>query len=421
MKRIIIKILLAGIVLCLIPVIGFGQKKYTPGYIINNNLERIEGEVEIIGDIFNAQYVNFNDGKTLMKYTPDQINYWGVEDSRIFISKTIIEDDYEKQVFLEYIIRDNVSLYIYTAENQGIRYFVQKGVDPIRELKMGRRVNEQGMEVVYQEYLGILRILFDDCEETKEQIPSTSFGLPGFTKIVKNYNNCIDPEGVFFERKIKKENIVDIEVLLGYNIPQFSITNKGDEHWYYLQESTVEPKSYLSYGLNVAFNLPKLKGVSLSLGAVFGKWKFDAIYEYELNPPIDMERRIFAYKYTVVTLPIIVRYTYRLNKFKPFVNVGFSYTMMPKNNMELINETYYTDGTVDRNKVYPNILFESRHSGFEAGIGMKYELLEFADIHFEVRYQQGKSDGFPGDATTPDISWLTLNSKTIYILIGLSF
>ncbi len=422
MKRTGIKSLLIGIGVFVIPFVCMAQKHYAPGYIIKNNMERIEGEVEILGDIFNAQYVNFNDGKTLVRYAPEQINAWGIEDKRVFASRTIIEDEEGKAVFLECIIKGHTSLLTYTAENQEIRYFIQKGDDQIRELKMGRRVNDQGQEVVYQEYLGVLRILFNDCEEIQEQIPSTSFGMPGLKKIVENYNNCIDPEGVYFERKMKGENMFDFEVLLGYNFPGFKITkNDKDKPYIYLEETTVEAKSYISFGVNFCVNVQKLKGASASLGVMYGKWEYDAIYEQEYDPPWDLQQVIYAYNYSIITIPVMVGYRFSLNKFKPFVMAGYSYSIIPKNKMKQISKIYYTDGNITTYKSEPNIVFKSRHNGLEAGIGMNYELLKFADIHFEVRYQQGKSDGFPGDANTPDISYLTLHSKTIYVLIGLSF
>jgi len=289
-------------------------------------------------------------------------------------------------------------------------------------LKMGRRVNEEGKEVVYQEYLGVLRILFDDCEEIKEQIPSTSFGMPGFKKIVKNYNNCIDPTADYFERKDKSERMFDFEVLVGYNFPNHEITkNDKDAPYDYLEETTVESKSHISFGLNVSVNVPNAKGLSAGLGVLYSNWNFDAIHEHELLAPQEKERIIFSYKYTVVTLPIRIRYTFGLNKFKPFVSAGYCFKIIPKNNMTRTNELYNLDGTMISMTSKPKMVFESRQSGFIVGVGIKYELLKFADIHFEVNYQQGKSDGFPGDATTPDISFLTLKSNMICILLGLSF
>jgi hypothetical protein len=85
------------------------------------------------------------------------------------------------------------------------------------------------------------------------------------------------------------------------------------------------------------------------------------------------------------------------------------------------SELHHTDGTVDVTEHDANLVFASRQGGFEAGVGMKYELFKFGGIHFEVRYQQGKAVGFSGDSQSPDISYLTNTSKTLSVLIGLSF
>jgi|GEM_PF-3908375 len=89
MKR-TIRTIPIGLALFIIPIICLPQKKYSLGFIINNDMQRIEGEIGLQSDASNCQSVSFKEGEHAIKYLPSQIKSWGVDNNRLFTSKTLI-------------------------------------------------------------------------------------------------------------------------------------------------------------------------------------------------------------------------------------------------------------------------------------------------------------------------------------------
>ena len=404
MKRTIQRILLIVIGINLLPFVCLAQNKYVPGFIINNNQERIEGEVLKQSDIANCQSVSFKEGEHAIKYLPSQIKSWGINSSRLFVSQTIVEDEEEKLVFLEYIVKAKVNLLAYYGVGRDSRFFVQKDNAELRELIFTRSTNSAGMVVENKKYIGVLNIVLSDCIEVYGDISSTTLKINSLKKLITKYNNCVSPDDLVFENTSIETQNIKFSVALAYNIPQYEITNNDEENYDSdIPDYKSTTTNYLSYGIGIAVMIPRVKGLSVNLEAMFAKteFKFDG-FAGPLGYP-----DYLRFKNTTIAFPIQVRYAYNISKFKPYVCAGYSIVLYAK------HEKDHSDQV---------ILFETQHHGWNAGLGLEYQLFKPVSIFFGFKYQSVKTVGYdPPKKGDKSFEYLTLKTSAISFTLGVSF
>ena len=379
-----------GIVVFIIPIACLSQKNFADGYIFNNNMERIEGQIEKLSDISNCQYVNFKEGEHTIKYLPNQITSWGIVGSRLFVSQSIIVADIEEMVFLEYIVTGKLSLLCYYGVDDDPRFFIQKEGDELRELVYSQSIDYyEGKLVEDKKFIGVLTILLYDCAELKDEISSTPYKLNNLRKLVVEYNECIDADGVVFVKDVKEKSPVNFEFLVGYNLPQYDVitTDKDRDDWIIDAEGI--PTNYFSFGVNFSAKVSKIEGVSFNLGVLYSNTEF--------------KFGTSTYTNSILTLPMQIRYAYRIGKFSPYVGVGYTSVFYPK------HEGAY-------------ILFRTHHYGWNAGLGLKYQVFEFAGVFFNFSYQSVRAEGYnPPKKDTPPFDYLKLKTNTMSFCVGVSF
>jgi len=403
MKRSIQRILLIVIGISLLPLVSLAQNKYVPGFIINNNLERIEGEVVKQSDISNCQSVSFKEGEHATKYLPSQVKSWGIDGSRLFVSQTIVEDEEEKLVFLEYIVKAKVNFLAYYGVGRDPRFFVQKDNTELRELIFTRTTNSAGMVVDNKKYVGVLNIVLSDCDAVYGDISSTSFKLNNLKKLIVNYNNCVSPDDIVFEKSAKENQAIKFSVAAAFNLPKYKITNTDkDNHSSELERADSETKNYASYGINVSVQIPKVKGLSANLGAMYAQTKFAFSVVASYFPTKIVHD--YIYENITLTLPLQIRYAYKISKFSPYIGAGYSFVIYAKHNS-------------DR-----GFLFESQHHGWNTCVGLDYEITDLFSIFFDFGYQVVNSVGYdPPEKDYPPLDWLKLTTNTMSFRLGISF
>jgi len=389
MKKTTLRFFIIGIGIFILPLVCLSQQGFTDGFIINNSNQRVEGQVEKLSNISNCKYVKFREGEHVDKYFPGQIRSWGIEESRKFISSSIEVNDFEEQVFLEYLVIGKVSLLCFYGAGDEPRFFVQKEGDELRELIYTVRINAEDMQVENKQYVGILNILLSDCKEVKEDIGSISFKLDNFQKLIVKYNDCIDPDALLFQRDIRDDPPVRVELAFGFNMPKYDVvsSDKDADDWIIDAENT--PKNFISLGINLTAKVGTIEGMAFVLGAYYAEteFKFGGT----------------TYTNTLLIFPIQIRYAYKIGKFNPYVSVGYNSILYPKHKGAYI-------------------LFRTHHYGWNGGLGLNYKVLEFMGVYFEFRYQHARAVGYnPPKKYTPPFDYLTLKTNNFAFLTGVSF
>jgi len=390
-----------GIAVFIFPYLCLAQNKYSPGFIINNEMQRIEGEVAIQSDVSNCQFVSFKEREDAMKYLPSQVKSWGIDGSHLFVSQSIVEDEEEKLIFLEYIVKAKLSLLAYYGAGKYPRLFVQKDNAELRELIFTRITNSAGMVVDNKQYIGVLNIVLSDCSEVSGDINSTTFKINSLKKLIIKYNNCVSPDDLVFEKSAKETQFIRFSVAVGYNIPKYDIINTDEKnHSSYIPDADIETKNYFSYGFYISFDIPWLKGLSANMGGMIAQTKFT----FSAPTPYPNRYEYYVYRNTTITIPLQVRYAYKISRFSPYVGAGYSIVIYAKHNNN------------------QNVLFESQHHGWNACIGLDYEITDILSIFFDFGYQGVSSVGYdPPEKDIPPLDWLKLKTNVMSFRLGVSF
>ena len=112
--------------------IGFlnAQNDFRPGYIIINTGDTLYGEIDYRGDLLMSSICKFKSIDTAInKYSPNDIIAFRFIDSKLYISKKVKS----RRIFLEYLIKGNISIY-YMRDKNGDHYFMDKEGENLTEI-----------------------------------------------------------------------------------------------------------------------------------------------------------------------------------------------------------------------------------------------------------------------------------------------
>jgi len=102
--------------------------------------------------------------------------------------------------FLESIVQGKSNL-LYLSEKK--RYFLKSEKSGLKELKTIETITGT-KKFILKEYVGILNLDFNDCNEISTKINNTRFQLKSLAKIFIAYNKCINEIGFISERLSRK-------------------------------------------------------------------------------------------------------------------------------------------------------------------------------------------------------------------------
>lgn len=104
------------------------QHNFKPGYIITTNNDIIPGYIDLKRKAISSKICLFKKTKkdSIIYYIPNQLKAYGIENSNLFVTKTIQTDSINNSnIFLEVLIKGKITLYSYYSDGKNY-YFLER-------------------------------------------------------------------------------------------------------------------------------------------------------------------------------------------------------------------------------------------------------------------------------------------------------
>ena len=430
MSRYLTNKLLSVFVLILISSTVFSQKKFINGFIINQSGDTIHGFINYLNWSKNPDIINFRytiDGE-IKKFTPLDIKAFGVlneiyksaivkvDNSSIkTISETPVFEFRTDTIFLQTLIQDTKSLFLYKDKNDQENFYIFSN-NSFELLEFKNYIKKDAMGHMFlianKRYVGQLKYYLNDCPEIDTKLKNIEYTQQKIQALFIHYYSQ-KKEKIIFKRtneKLKTEigiiagaNMIDLKFVT--SSPAFDPLPKAKF------ANTISPTA----GLFINIVIPRNEGRwSIYNELVYSKYKTSAVYN---NYYTDNNYQIHHYKvdFSYGKLNGMLRYKYPLGKLNAFVNAGFSFGfIVDEMNSDSINRQYDGSNTWEVENIITDVSinnpFESKKYELGAlfGIGLNYKRF-FTELRFEG-----------GTGFTP-FPALQINANRYNLLFGYKF
>jgi len=277
------------------------QTDFRPGYVINNNGDTLNGEIDYRGDLLMSSICTFkNKEGEIIKYYPDDITAFRFVDNKYYISREIND----KKVFLEYLIKGKINVY-YMRDNAGNHYYVDKTDIKLTELPYEEGVKYVDDKPVFYESKTHIRLL-NYCMKDAPNIQSkiNSIKKPehkSLIRLAEEYHNavCKDEQCIIYEKLVP---LIKISPELAGGVIK------------YLNVEDLNEKLYINAGLIGHISMPRTsEKVFFRTGVLLSQLEFN------------------DEKSTFYKIPLQLEYIYPRGIFRPRIAYGLNINI-PNNN-----------------------------------------------------------------------------------------
>ena len=290
-------------------------------------------------------------GKTgVTTLTPDQITDYGFQNGTVYFSKEIEFEGKPKRVFLRRLQQGTLNLYIYKTELRDFYYLE----------KEGKLIKLNSSDKNYQKQL---RELTKDFNWSYNQIDLVKFNQSSLKRIVNRYN--------YFDNsplpQFRKGLTVGLRSI-SFVAPVFQSPN-----YEFKNGNSVSIGAYTDIPLFQTF-FSFYSGLNLSKVGITG-----------IAEEVNIETLI-AINLLSVDLPLLLKYTFPLPKWKPYANIGTTLqTNLSKNITAL--QTSFNGNVVSVLDIDQNDIIQNSLSGFTIGAGVQYPVNNKRLASAEIRYK----------------------------------
>ena len=349
------------------------------GYYLTDTVSNIGVKIVDGGARENSAYCTVKTALAIVRFTPDEVSEYGFADGRVYVAKTINYEGVMKRVFLERLSMGKLVLYYYHGS--------------------------KGKIFVIETNDGQISVL----ESTDEEGNSFRYSL---TQYIADFQEGIDAvQDVPYRKEAMKTLFVRYE---------------RREH---------RPFPHFRYGVTLSYGftdlIPQVSNEPMSNTTFRKDGSFSAgvyadqpiiLSDFSLNAGINISRQVYSFFWTSengdedfyaktfsVGIPLLLRYSWPSNKFRPFVNAGGLAVLNVNNNNILYRNTFV--GNTINLEIDKTLYISDFYRGFTAGAGVECRLKGKGSILTEVRY----SVLLPTE--TPQL----INMKVLNITMGYSF
>jgi hypothetical protein len=360
----------------LLPLTIFGQN----AYISTDSTTIIGLKLVDGGEIMNSRFCQVKKKNEIIKYTPNELIEYGLKDGRIFISREIQLSDSKERVFLERLNKEGAILFYYRGK--GIKsFFLEKDSSLFLEIQRHNQDNNS--------YTKQLMILTSDCSNVLDAVKFVRYNKKSMSKLISRYNNC----------ELKPFPHLRYGLVLGYELA--NLNPSPDNLGGYVHNINFR----FDGGLMIGFflDIPILvSDFSLNTGLNFSK------HGYSFNKLVGNQEFDFVANISSLKLPVLIRYTYPSNRFRPFVNLGgiMNYNIKNEN---LLYETTITEDFIEIDVSQNVSLIDNIQVGYSIGSGIELSLDQRSSMFLEFRY-----DKLYGSSNTFFRSLLSLTTGIIF-------
>ncbi len=308
--------------------------------------------------IENAKQCQVIEKGKLITYTPSEVCEYGFKDGRIYISKIIKTGNEEKNVYLESLSKGNLNLY-YFKDRSGRKFFLEKDSGVLEEFP---RKNKDKTDFTYRDQI---KNYVQDCDKISDALKLFRYNKPSLKKFTDLYNSCTQEPFPFFRYGF----------IIGNAIAKPSVFQVSDK---VLKGTTFKYNNSFNAGLFIDIPI-LLSSVSFHPEIYFQK---NAFFSHSVTENLIYDISINT---SSVNIPLLIRYTYPSLKYRPFADIGGTYSYNIKNKCSIYT-TEITNNIVDIEKSINDNPYSQKRLGFSAGAGIQYNIDYRKSVFFELRF-----------------------------------
>lgn len=186
----------------------FSQSLHSPGYIITNQGDTVNGFIAVYSDRRLSKTCSFSNTENGIyhKYSPAELRGYRFESGKYYVSREIQISGLSSKYFLEYLIHGKANIYyLRTTEDH---YFIEKSKGRMVELD-GREKTIQTPEGPYlipSKYRGTLLAELSDWKDAPNEVEKSSLAHGSLIDLARRYHEstCTDSNCIIYERHVEK-------------------------------------------------------------------------------------------------------------------------------------------------------------------------------------------------------------------------
>jgi hypothetical protein len=261
-------------------------------------------------------------------------------------------------VFQERLSKGSINLYFYKSKESKL-YFIEK--DSTLFINFLKDDSEK------RGYKDQLHELMSDCSNVGNAIRFVSYRKNSLSEIADRYNSCV----------LKPFPHFRYGLLAGYEFAMLVLnTNNSNEYFDvfdYRYDGGFAAGLFIDNPIEVSF---------FSLHAEF----FYSRHGYSYYKKVSGKDIDFVANISSLKLPVLLRYSYPSNIYRPFINAGGILSFDTKNETSLYETTVF-DNTIIINNVH-NVSLSRYHAGYSFGAGIERSINPQRSFFIEVRYNK---------------------------------
>ena len=356
----------------LINTLIFSQNKFELGTIHFKNGKTEKGYIQFSNGTINSDHIIYkksldDDTKNL---TPSQaISIIFQETSRQITTDTI--DGKEK--FLEIIVKGKSNLLFLSEEKGNKRYFLRSDKSGLKELKVSEKVTSS-KRFIFKEYIGVLNLDFNDCNEISDKINASRFQLKSLAKVFTIYNQCVN-EIQFTSERLDRKAQHRLQLELGVYNTQTKSAGTADP-------STFDNKTTPTVGINYIYTPTFFSSkVSLLTGISYFNIKTERELENNrLGQPNKIDITSINHQ-----LGLLFNLGNTTKKLRPDLKIYYV-GVIPLTNVESIYSKVNNNG--EELAVFRESSLKKYGSGFGVELGLNYKISKGNEISLNIGYQR---------------------------------
>ncbi len=331
-----------------LPYVGFCQK----GYFFKDSVASMGVQMVTDNEITNAMYCQVQRGTQVVVYRPQDIQEYGFNDGRSYISRRVIINGIEKLVFLERLSKGSVSLFYYRDETCR-KYFIEKNNDGLVELQKAT-------------FRDVVRTYMNECAEVDDALKLVSFNRKSLSVLGNQYSAC----------KPKWFPHLQFGLFVGYAI---TTPSGGDIRVQPMSQAIpidlkdVDFKSSNTSLVGVALNIPIYRSnFSVRPEVTYQKNNFE-------NSG-DKSNYDIQFSATKINISLMPQYNIDLKPLRIYLNGGLTYSLNSVSDSYVILKSGGPGQRIDW-KFFPNAQL-----GYNFGIGVEQRLNYRCSAFVEMKY-----------------------------------
>ncbi len=391
----------------------WAKTDFRSGYLINNQNDTIPGLIKYKEGNFDVCIFKPTSTSEEHAYYPEDIQAFAYTNDKYFESRNIDTNGKTQRVFIEVLVRGNVSLYRYKS-----RVFVEKVNDKFYELEVEEKtiiVEGQNVKSKSTKHLGILRYLLSDCGQLSSKINSVKLFQKPLTKLIEEYNICVSADYISYKDQ-KPWSKVTFGVISGYNFSSLNFTAYNSNFPSAIFDSDLKSNSP-SAGVFFDISSPRInERISFHPEIWYIAPRYYA-YVVEEGSSITKRNDIY-FNFSAIKLPAALRFTFPSKKVIPFFYFGLAnYVIFKKESKTILEEEYITTNIITTRE-YPPLDIGRHQLALYGGAGMYFKIGEQKTLFIDARYESG--DGIIYEKYNPN-NTLSSKTTTLSVLLGLNF